>query len=489
MALLEPRQGLAGQYGYANGAPILNADVAKGLLGDEIYKPLDIEKNELGWGTNSRYQGSISTGAAIYGIRGKKSEIQQLLDIGQKAREDFQRGNIIAEPDGEGGTYFRQVVQTPEGPSTTNAVMRFNTAGEDGNNATENFAKWQDTVNKLQGAARNLGIDTTGMTDRQVFDAVNAKENRVAVTGRTQFWDRGQTGIGGVEQSPEHATVLFNQQDGQLVAAAAPRTFNFQDPKTGGNVFTQLVREGLMIPPIMAAIGAYAFGPGGLLGGEQAAAPIFEAIPVPAADVLAGAATPSAIPASSLLPSLAEIGQAVPTPPPAPPAPLPTAPTPIVPSAFETAVNTTLGNAPQVGTFGPAGTAGFGTALPSAAEVAIGLQAAGFAPGTAANLAGTTAAGVGATNLLGGATAAAPVAGTPGITPADALRAANAARQLLGGQQLQGGDMGPQQIAGGGPTGVDYSGIMNLLASQARTSGLLGTQFQPQPINLASLLG
>lgn len=78
--------------------------------------------------------------------------------------------------------------------------------------------------------------------------------------------------------------------------------------------------------------------------------------------------------------------------------------------------------------------------------------------------------------------------GTPtGISPTDALRAANTIRQLAEGQQQQ---KTPEQQAGQMAAGVvDYSGLLNLLASKANTSGLLGTQFQPQPINLASLLG
>jgi len=167
----------------------------------------------------------------------------------------------------------------------------------------------------------------------------------------------------------------------------------------------------------------------------------------------------------------------------------------VVPSAFQTAINTvpttaptiSLGSTPQIGGAGPVGTAGFGTALPTAGQVASGLEAAGFAPGTAANLAGTTAAGVGATNLLGGATAAAPIAAAPGISATDAIRAANTLRQLATpAEQQRPIEQQAAQMAAGA---VDYSSLLNLLASQARTSGLLGTQFQPQPINLASLLG
>jgi hypothetical protein len=78
--------------------------------------------------------------------------------------------------------------------------------------------------------------------------------------------------------------------------------------------------------------------------------------------------------------------------------------------------------------------------------------------------------------------------GTPStISPTDALRAANTLRQLATpAEQQRPIEQQAAQMAAGA---VDYSSLLNLLASQARTSGLLGTQFQPQPINLASLLG
>lgn len=204
----------------------------------------------------------------------------------------------------------------------------------------------------------------------------------------------------------------------------------------------------------------------------------------------------------------------------------------LVPSAFEAAVTSALGGGSTLGTAGALGTAGFGSALPAASTLAAGLTAAGLPAGTAANLAGLTAAGIGATNLLGGATALVPVAASvlPAAVPAgveiidrsipfdpdaynkistleglknlaqagfetmtknplETLRTLNTVQQLTSPKQ----DQTPvQQQIGQASTlsgAVDYSGLLNLLGSQARTSGLLGTQFQPQPINLASLLG
>ena len=70
----------------------------------------------------------------------------------------------------------------------------------------------------------------------------------------------------------------------------------------------------------------------------------------------------------------------------------------------------------------------------------------------------------------------------------DILRGANALNNLLSGgeQQQVAGTQGMVQT--GGPTGVDYSALLGLLGSRVRGSGLLGTQFQPPAINLATLL-
>ena len=160
-----------------------------------------------------------------------------------------------------------------------------------------------------------------------------------------------------------------------------------------------------------------------------------------------------------------------------------------VPSAFGSAVNSALAGGSSLGSAGAIGTAGFGSALPAAADVAAGLTAGGFAPGTAANLAGMTAAGTGATNLLGGATALAPIAGNQPLAIGDVLKGARLANSLLNPQQPQPQTQPIGQDQGLRATGIDYSGILNLLATRPMTSGLLGTRYQPQSINLTSLLG
>jgi hypothetical protein len=73
-----------------------------------------------------------------------------------------------------------------------------------------------------------------------------------------------------------------------------------------------------------------------------------------------------------------------------------------------------------------------------------------------------------------------------------ALRAANNISNLLNPQESGGGGGGGGMVQDSGQStmaGVDYSGLYNLLAQRAAASGLLGTQYQPQSLNLASLLG
>ena len=121
------------------------------------------------------------------------------------------------------------------------------------------------------------------------------------------------------------------------------------------------------------------------------------------------------------------------------------------------------------------GTAGFGSALRPAAELAADLVAAGFAPGTAANLAGTTAAGIGATNLLGGATALAPVASglswidkLKGLLPSGrpSLPFGNIGSNVISGL-LQPQQPLPEEVGGGGFAGAspDYNALIAALGA------------------------
>jgi hypothetical protein len=77
----------------------------------------------------------------------------------------------------------------------------------------------------------------------------------------------------------------------------------------------------------------------------------------------------------------------------------------------------------------------------------------------------------------------------PLLSLSDALRGARLASSLLGGGATT---QIPETGAGVGQpsaTGIDYSALLGLLSQRAGATGLLGTRFAPQPVNLSSLLG
>jgi hypothetical protein len=86
------------------------------------------------------------------------------------------------------------------------------------------------------------------------------------------------------------------------------------------------------------------------------------------------------------------------------------------------------------------------------------------------------------TPVMGGAAAS-------GLSVMDALRGARLVNSLLNPPQQPGQQQPIGDAQGMGATGIDYNALLGLLNQRASAAGLLGTRFQPQSINLASLLG
>ena len=445
-----PITGNAGQYGYQNGAPVLNATVAKSLLGNEFEKKIDIgENNQLGWGTNSKYQGQILTGAGLYGVRGTSEEVQKILAAGETFKQLQAQGKVISSTDPETGavTYRIQSGIDPESgsPAYTDARNLFNTATrEDEFNADDNIRKWQDYSAKLTDAAQKLGINPNQpMTN--ILNEVNTKDNRIAVVGRTQYWDPNQTGGIGGQGGPQHAAVVYQQSGDKLIPASTVETFNFQDPNTTKGFFGDIVSgigDILSVPPITAALAAFGapylagtltsqFGlsdvaakaiSSSLIAGTTTGVITGDAEKALIAALMAGSgsyAVNSGLAGDALdklglgdyketfgvlntdqVAKLDEVKKSfgIPTTSTTTTTGTTTG-TPTVPSMFNEAVDTAVTGGQQPGTFGQVGTGGFGTALPSVSDLTQSLVNAGFSPGTAANLAGATLAGVGAAGL------------------------------------------------------------------------------------------
>jgi hypothetical protein len=260
-----PITGNAGQYGYQNGAPVLNATVAKNLLGNEFDKKIDIgENNQLGWGTNSKYQGQILTGVGLYGVRGSSEEVQKILSAGDTFKQLQQQGKVITQTDPETGT-VNYIVQSGIDQESGSPVYKrvenlfVTDTGEEGSSGFANFQKWQDYSAKLTDAAQKLGINPNQPLTN-LLNEVNAKDTRIAVVGRTQYWDPAKTnGVGG-QGGPQHAAVVYQQVGDKLVPASTVQTFDFKDPNTTRGFFGDIigsVAEIVSIPPISMALSAF----------------------------------------------------------------------------------------------------------------------------------------------------------------------------------------------------------------------------------------
>jgi hypothetical protein len=110
----------------------------------------------------------------------------------------------------------------------------------------------------------------------------------------------------------------------------------------------------------------------------------------------------------------------------------------------------------------------------------------GFTPAGATPVLGDPKSFINDPNVLGQPVIAQGSPNLP-ISISDALRGARLVNSLLNQPQQQqpAQDIGQPMSA----TGVDYSQLLGLLSQRASGTGLLGTRFQPQPINLVSLLG
>lgn len=80
-----------------------------------------------------------------------------------------------------------------------------------------------------------------------------------------------------------------------------------------------------------------------------------------------------------------------------------------------------------------------------------------------------------------------PSMASPAMSLQDAFRAARLANNLLKQPQQQQQQQLPQQPMT--PPNVDYNELLGLLSQRPSGTGLLGTQFRPQPTNLTSLIG
>lgn len=245
-----------GQLGYVNGAPIISLSELQKQMGDSNQLSSSQDRrifdygskidDKFGWNIFSKYAGDIRTGAALYGIEGKPSEVKTVLDIGDKYAKLEEEGKVQAVRDPESGeiNYLINAGTYEDGSiKWETPASFFNTSDTKDENATvngmQNFQTYQDSIGKLDNAARQLGLNPADYkSSSDLYNAINEKETRFLVTGNTASWDPTKTGGiggGGVDTGAgEHARVLYQQIGDKLVPIKVMDTFELQDPKTSG---------------------------------------------------------------------------------------------------------------------------------------------------------------------------------------------------------------------------------------------------------------
>jgi hypothetical protein len=222
-----------GAYGFVNGAPVLNGNQLRQLLGGEMsatqaedyglivgdtkgnnsYVPSSLA-DTVGWNLSSKWNGTIKTGAALHGVEGSVNDLKSVL-----AAEDAYNNALRAAGGNTEAVNRSAFFQGLMGDPDT------------GGGASTAYTKLNDNVSALKTAAQQLGIDPN-LPLTQLLDQVNQKETRVAVTGRTNSWGTNAPGGGG---DKGHAAVIYTPDaSGRLVASSDVQTFNASDPRRGG---------------------------------------------------------------------------------------------------------------------------------------------------------------------------------------------------------------------------------------------------------------
>lgn len=232
---IEATEGVSGQYGYYNNAPILLGSALDRYLKDSNQVKADLGEGDLGWATNSKYAGEIRNGAAVFGVKATKEQLNEF----DKIEKEIQRAGGLQTIDGVQGIY-----RTDTDPETGQTYQRFvpvNQLGsydpESGRNVTQEY---QDTRQQLETAAQKLNIDPKQYsTTKELFDAVQDKSKDLyLVVGRARDWDpdiakaAGITVTDGSRGGVNHAAVLYQRFGDKAIAVQAPQTFGFDDPKT-----------------------------------------------------------------------------------------------------------------------------------------------------------------------------------------------------------------------------------------------------------------
>lgn len=231
---VEPTQGVSGQYGYYNNAPVLNMSSLDRYLKDSNQSKLDLGEGDLGWATNSRYMGEVRNGAAVFGVKANKEQ----LNLFDKIEKDIQKAGGVQVRDGVEGIYVTSF--DPETGQTYTGFQPINSlVSSDPESGRDPMREYQETRQQLEAAAQKLNIDPRQYsTTKELFNAVqDASKDLYLVVGRAQGWNpeiakaSGITVTDGSRGGVNHAAVLYQRFGDKGIALQPPQSFGFDDPK------------------------------------------------------------------------------------------------------------------------------------------------------------------------------------------------------------------------------------------------------------------
>lgn len=245
-----------GQYGVdKRGMPYLSLDVAKKIVGDGVFigqgafrQPVE-GKDLLGMDLQGGHVSAIRTGTGIYGVTANNKQISDFDKIEQKIQE-LGGGKTITDPEsGATNDYVDTVKIDPEtGEKYVNrvsVVSLFETDPET-SNAYDNYSYYKQTKERLDAAAKDLGVDPSAFKSiKEQYDVLNLlTKDTWAITTRNDWLDKEalrKSGAKEPEKENQYSTILFKEQGDKLAPVGVVKEFNFKDPNTTRGVLGDTV--------------------------------------------------------------------------------------------------------------------------------------------------------------------------------------------------------------------------------------------------------